>query len=269
MISHGKTLFIRITFIKDHINKKLMKDAENVRFGNLFLCHTVARVDIQLQRTSMTMHGARETAMAAASSCIKLGNSHAGTQKASLSLSLPLHRHLREFNRGWRLLRPWYGSGNSKPLIPSWSTCLTLTSNNQERATTKKTARHIKTNQKTESSKQVKNHQTTYRTKQQKHRKNTPNIQPKEKKNKQHSKKTSNPSKYLATKPSKHISIQANIMKKRTRKYQNHKKQNQKEYANIKKSARNMENAANNPAKKSMTPLTHIWYIYIYINKTA
>ena len=88
MISHGKTLFIRITFIKDHINKKLMKLAENVRFGNLFLCHTVARVDIQLQRTSMTMHGARETAMAAASSCIKLGNSHAGTQKASLSLSL-------------------------------------------------------------------------------------------------------------------------------------------------------------------------------------
>ena len=83
MISHGKTWFIRITFIKDHINKKLMKLAENVRFG----CHTVARVDIQLQRTSMTMHGARETAMAAASSCIKLGNSHAGTQKASLSLS--------------------------------------------------------------------------------------------------------------------------------------------------------------------------------------
>ena len=90
MISHGKTLFIRITFIKDHINKKLMKDAENVRFGNLFLCHTVARVDIQLQRTSMTMHGARETAMAAASSCIKLGNSHAGTQKASLSLFLSI-----------------------------------------------------------------------------------------------------------------------------------------------------------------------------------
>ena len=90
MISHGNTLFIRITFIKDHINKKLMKDAENVRFGNLFLCHTVARVDIQLQRTSMTMHGARETAMAAASSCIKLGNSHAGTQKASLSLFLSI-----------------------------------------------------------------------------------------------------------------------------------------------------------------------------------
>jgi hypothetical protein len=43
-----------------------------------------------LQRTSMTMHGARETAMAAASSCIKLGNSHAGTQKASLSLFLSI-----------------------------------------------------------------------------------------------------------------------------------------------------------------------------------
>jgi len=56
-----------------------------------------------------------------------------------------------------------------KPLIPSWSTCFTLTSNNQERATTKKTARHIKTNQKTKSSKQVKNHQTTYIKKQQKH----------------------------------------------------------------------------------------------------
>jgi len=58
---------------------------------------------------------------------------------------------------------------------------------------------------------------------------------------------------------------------KKTRKCQNHKKQNPKEYANINKSAINMENTANNPAtkKKNITPLTHIWIHMVYINKTA